>query len=161
MAILLSTEKKNLVNQIDYMELAIKEAVKAKEKREIPVGAIIVHKNGDVLAKAHNLVETRNDPTCHAEKLVIEKALKITGNRYLNNYDIWVTLEPCIMCVSLIKLTRIRRLYYGAEDKKDGAIDNGARLFSNWKSKTKLEVYSGFSAKKSEQLLKEFFKEIR
>ena len=161
MAILLSTEKKNLVNQIDYMELAIKEAVKAKEKREIPVGAIIVHKNGDVLAKAHNLVETRNDPTCHAEKLVIEKALKITGNRYLNNYDIWVTLEPCIMCASLIKLTRIRRLYYGAEDKKGGAIDNGARLFSNWKSKTKLEVYSGFSANKSEKLLKEFFKEIR
>ena len=161
MAILLSTEEKNLVNQIDYMELAIKEAVKAKEKREIPVGAIIVHKNGDVLAKAHNLVETRNDPTSHAEKLVIEKALKITGNRYLNNYDIWVTLEPCIMCVSLIKLTRIRRLYYGTEDKKGGAIDNGARLFSNWKFKTKLEVYSGFSANKSKKLLKEFFKEIR
>ena len=161
MATLLSTEEKNLVNQIDYMELAIKEAVKAKEKREIPVGAIMVHKNGDVLAKAHNLVETRNDPTCHAEKLVIEKALKITGNRYLNNYDIWVTLEPCIMCVSLIKLTRIRRLYYGTEDKKGGAIDNGARLFSNWKFKTKLEVYSGFSANKSEKLLKDFFKEIR
>ena len=161
MAILLSTEEKNLVNQIDYMELAIKEAVKAKEKREIPVGAIIVHKNGDVLAKAHNLVETRNDPTCHAEKLVIEKALKITGNRYLNNYDIWVTLEPCIMCASLIKLTRIRRLYYGVEDKKGGAIDNGARIFSNWKSKNKLEVYSGFSANKSKKLLKEFFKEIR
>ena len=143
------------------MEIAIKEALKARDKKEVPVGAIIVDENGYVIAKAHNLVETRNDATSHAEKLVIEKALKITGNRYLNNYDIWVTLEPCIMCVSLIKLTRIRRLYYGADDKKDGAIDNGARLFSNWKSKTKLEVYSGFSAKKSEQLLKEFFKEIR
>ena len=161
MAILLSTEEKNLVNQIDYMELAIKEAVKAKEKREIPVGAIMVHKNGDVLAKAHNLVETRNDPTSHAEKLVIEKALKITGNRYLNNYDIWVTLEPCIMCASIIKQTRIRRLYYGAEDKKSGAIDNGFSLFSNCGSKVKLEVYSGFSANKSEKLIKEFFKEIR
>ena len=150
-----------MVNQIDYMELAIKEAFKAKEKREIPVGAIIVHKNGDVLAKAHNLVETRNDPTSHAEKLVIEKALKITGNRYLNNYDIWVTLEPCIMCASLIKQTRIRRLYYGAEDRKGGAIDNGVRIFSNSRCKGKLEVYSGFSANKSEQLLKEFFKEIR
>ena len=143
------------------MELAIKEAVKAKEKREIPVGAIIVHKNGDVLAKAHNLVEIRNDPTSHAEKLVIEKALKITGNKYLNNYDIWVTLEPCIMCASIIKQTRIRRLYYGSEDKKEGAIDNGVRLFSNINSKSKLEVYSGFSANKSEKLLKEFFKEIR
>ena len=114
-----------------------------------------------MIAKAHNLVETRNDATSHAEKLVIEKALKITGNRYLNNYDIWVTLEPCIMCASIIKQTRIRRLYYGAEDKKGGAIDNGVRMFSNCRSKAKIEVYSGFSANKSEKLLKEFFKEIR
>ena len=143
------------------MALAINEALKAKEKQEVPVGAIIVDKNGNVIAKAHNLVETRNDSTSHAEKLVIEKALKITGARYLNNYDIWVTLEPCIMCASIIKQTRIRRLYYGAEDKKSGAIDNGVRLFSNCKSKVKLEVYSGFYANKSEELMKEFFKEIR
>ena len=150
-----------MVHLIDYMELAINEALKAKEKQEVPVGAIIVDKNGNVIAKAHNLVETRNDATSHAEKLVIEKALQITGERYLNNYDIWVTLEPCIMCASIIKKTRIRRLYYGAEDKKSGAIDNGVRLFSNCGSKVKLEVYSGFSANKSEKLIKEFFKEIR
>ena len=150
-----------MVCKIDYMELAINEALKAKEKQEVPVGAIIVDKNGNVIAKAHNLVETRNDATSHAEKLVIEKALQITGERYLNNYDIWVTLEPCIMCASIIKQTRIRRLYYGAEDKKSGAIDNGVRLFSNCGSKVKLEVYSGFSANKSEKLIKEFFKEIR
>ena len=143
------------------MELAINEALKAKEKQEVPVGAIIVDKNGNVIAKAHNLVETRNDATSHAEKLVIEKAVQITGERYLNNYDIWVTLEPCIMCASIIKQTRIRRLYYGAEDKKSGAIDNGLRLFSNCRSKDKLEVYSGFSVNKSEKLIKEFFKEIR
>ncbi len=150
-----------MVYQIDYMEIAINEALKAKEKLEVPVGAIIVDKNGNVIAKAHNLVETRNDATSHAEKLVIEKALQITGERYLNNYDIWVTLEPCIMCASIIKQTRIRRLYYGAEDKKSGAIDNGVKLFSNCGSKVKLEVYSGFSVKKSEKLIKEFFKEIR
>ena len=150
-----------MVCKIDYMELAINEALKAKEKQEVPVGAIIVDKNGNVIAKAHNLVETRNDATSHAEKLVIEKALKITGNRYLNNYDIWVTLEPCIMCASLIKQTRIRRLYYGSEDKKGGAIDNGVRLFSNINSKSKLEIYSGFYASESQKLLKEFFKEIR
>ena len=150
-----------MVCQIDYMELAINEAIKARVKQEVPVGAIIVDKNGNVIAKAHNLVETRNDPTSHAEKLAIEKALKITGNRYLNNYDIWVTLEPCIMCASIIEKTRIRRLYYGAEDRKGGAIDNGVRIFSNCRSKAKLEVYAGFSAEKSEKLLKEFFKEIR
>ena len=147
--------------KIDYMELAIKEAVKAREKQEVPVGAIIVDKNGNVIAKAHNLVETRNDATSHAEKLVIEKVLEITGKRYLNDYDIWVTLEPCIMCASIIKITRIRRLYYGAEDKKGGAIDNGFRIISNCTFKANLEVYSGFSANKSEKLIKEFFKEIR
>ena len=141
------------------MSLAIKEAIKAKKKKEVPVGAIIVGGCGSVIAKAHNLVETRNDPTCHAEKLVIEKTLKITGQRFLNNCDIWVTLEPCVMCAGLIKQTRIRRLYYGAEDKKGGAIDNGVRVFSD--NKTSIEIYSGFSATESERLLKEFFHNIR
>ena len=141
------------------MSIAIKEAIKAKKKKEVPVGAIIVGGCGSVIAKAHNLVETRNDPTCHAEKLVIEKTLKITGQRFLNNCDIWVTLEPCVMCAGYIKQTRIRRLYYGAEDKKGGAIDNGVRVFSD--NKTSIEIYSGFSATESERLLKEFFHNIR
>ena len=141
------------------MSLAIKEAIKARNKNEVPVGAIIVDGCGNVVAKAHNLVETRNDPTCHAEKLVIEKALKITGQKFLNDCDIWVTLEPCVMCAGLIKQTRIRRLYYGAEDKKGGAVDNGVRVFSD--NKTSIEIYSGFSADQSERLLKDFFHDIR
>ena len=141
------------------MSLAIKEAIKARKKNEVPVGAIIVEGCGNVIAKAHNLVETRNDPTCHAEKLVIEKALKITGQKFLNDCDIWVTLEPCVMCAGLIKQTRIRRLYYGAEDKKGGAIDNGVRVFLD--NKTSIEIYSGFSADQSERLLKDFFHDIR
>ena len=141
------------------MSLAIKEAIKAKNKDEVPVGAIIVDGCGNVIAKAHNLVETRNDPTCHAEKLVIEKALKITGERFLNDCDIWVTLEPCVMCAGLIKQTRIRRLYYGAEDKKGGAVDNGVRVFSD--NETTIEIYSGFCATQSERLLKDFFHNIR
>ena len=148
-----------MLNQIDYMSLAIKEAIKARNKNEVPVGAIIVDGCGNVVAKAHNLVETRNDPTCHAEKLVIEKALKITGQKFLNDCDIWVTLEPCVMCAGLIKQTRIRRLYYGAEDKKGGAVDNGVRVFSD--NKTSIEIYSGFSATQSERLLKDFFHDIR
>ena len=141
------------------MSVAIKEAIKARKKNEVPVGAIIVDGCGNVIAKAHNLVETRNDPTCHAEKLVIEKALKITGERFLNDCDIWVTLEPCVMCAGLIKQTRIRRLYYGAEDKKGGAVDNGVRVFSD--NKTSIEIFSGFSATQSERLLKDFFHNIR
>ena len=141
------------------MSLAIKEAIKARKKNEVPVGAIIVDGCGNVIAKAHNLVETRNDPTCHAEKLVIEKALKITGQKFLNDCDIWVTLEPCVMCAGLIKQTRIRRLYYGAEDKKGGAVDNGVRVFLD--NKTTIEIYSGFSADQSERLLKDFFHNLR
>ena len=141
------------------MSLAIKEAIKARKKNEVPVGAIIVDGCGNVIAKAHNLVETKNDPTCHAEKLVIEKALKITGQKFLNDCDMWVTLEPCVMCAGLIKQTRIRRLYYGAEDKKGGAVDNGVRVFSN--NKTTIEIYSGFSVTQSERLLKDFFHDIR
>ena len=141
------------------MSLAIKKAIKARRKNEVPVGAIIVDGCGNVIAKAHNLVETRNDPTSHAEKLVIEKALKITGQKFLNNCDIWVTLEPCVMCAGIIKQTRIRRLYYGAEDKKGGAVDNGVRVFSD--NKTSIEIYSGFSATQSERLLKDFFHDIR
>ena len=150
-----------MIDQIDYMDLALKEAVKAEEKKEVPVGAIIVNERGEVIAKAHNLVETKNNAICHAEKLVIEMALKIMKSRYLENCDLWVTLEPCVMCAGLIKQTRIKRLYYGAEDKKGGAVDNGSRIFSNKLVKPSLEIYSGISALKSEKLLKDFFQNLR
>jgi len=150
-----------VIDHIDYMELALNEAIKADKKNEVPVGAIIVNKNGEIIAKAHNLVETNNNSTCHAEKLVIEKALEIIGSRFLDDCDIWVTLEPCVMCAGLIKQTRIRRLYYGAEDKKGGAVDNGVRVFSNNKAQRSIEVYGGISSIKSEQLLKNFFQKLR
>ena len=150
-----------MIDHIDYMELALIEAIKADKKNEVPVGAIIVNNNGEIIAKAHNLVETNNNSTCHAEKLVIEKALKVIGSRFLDDCDIWVTLEPCVMCAGLIKQTRIRRLYYGAEDKKGGAVDNGVRVFSNNEAQRSIEVYGGISSTKSEQLLKDFFQKLR
>ena len=150
-----------MIDHIDYMELALNEAIKADKKNEVPVGAIIVNNNGEIIAKAHNLVETNNNSTCHAEKLVIEKALEIIGSRFLDDCDIWVTLEPCVMCAGLIKQTRIRRLYYGAEDKKGGAVDNGVRVFSNNNAQRSIEVYGGISSTKSEQLLKIFFQKLR
>jgi pyrimidine deaminase RibD-like protein len=99
------------------------------------------------------MVEFRNNPTCHAEKIVIEKALKITGHRFLQDCDLWVTLEPCAMCAGMIKQTRIKRLYYGAEDKKGGAVDNGPRVFSSNQVKSSIEIYSGISSKISKDLL--------
>tara|TARA_B110001452_G_scaffold93419_1_gene77113 strand:+ start:2798 stop:3256 length:459 start_codon:yes stop_codon:yes gene_type:complete len=148
-------------NQINYMNIAIEEAMKAKNKQEVPVGAVIVDDKGEVIAKAHNLVELNNNSTCHAEKLVIEKALHITGNRFLNTYDLWVTLEPCIMCAGIIKQTRIRRLYFGAEDKKGGAIENGPQVLKKDEANGSIEIYSGFSQDESELLLKDFFNKLR
>ena len=143
------------------MQLALKEAVKAEKKNEVPVGAIIVDHSGKIIAKAHNMVEFRNNPTCHAEKIVIEKALKITGHRFLQDCDLWVTLEPCAMCAGMIKQTRIKRLYYGAEDKKGGAVDNGPRVFSSNQVKSSIEIYSGISSKISKDLLNGFFTKLR
>ena len=150
-----------MIKQVDYMQLALKEAVKAEKKNEVPVGAIIVDHSGKIIAKAHNMVEFRNNPTCHAEKLVIEKALKITGHRFLQDCDLWVTLEPCAMCAGMIKQTRIKRLYYGAEDKKGGAVDNGPRVFSSNQVKSSIEIYSGISSKISKDLLNSFFTKLR
>ena len=150
-----------MIKQIDYMQLALKEAVKAEKKNEVPVGAIIVDHSGKIIAKAHNMVEFRNNPTCHAEKIVIEKALKSTGHRFLQDCDLWVTLEPCAMCAGMIKQTRIKRLYYGAEDKKGGAVDNGPRVFSSNQVKSSIEIYSGISSKISKDLLNSFFTKLR
>lgn len=150
-----------MIKQVDYMQLALKEAVKAEKKNEVPVGAIIVDHSGKIIAKAHNMVEFRNNPTCHAEKLVIEKALKITGHRFLQDCDLWVTLEPCAMCAGMIKQTRIKRLYYGAEDKKGGAVDNGPRVLSSNQVKSSIEIYSGISSKISKDLLNSFFTKLR
>ena len=150
-----------MIKQVDYMQLALKEAVKAEKKNEVPVGAIIVDHSGKIIAKAHNMVEFRNNPTCHAEKIVIEKALKITGHRFLQDCDLWVTLEPCAMCAGMIKQTRIKRLYYGAEDKKGGAVDNGPRVFSSNQVKSSIEIYSGISSKISKDLLNSFFTKLR
>jgi len=148
-------------NQINYMSIAIEEAMKAKNKQEVPVGAVIVDDKGEVIAKAHNLVELNNNSTCHAEKIVIEKVINITGNRFLNTYDLWVTLEPCIMCAGIIKQTRIRRLYFGAEDKKGGAIENGPQVLKKDEANGSIEIYSGFSQDESELLLKDFFNKLR
>ena len=150
-----------MFNQVDYMSFAIKEAVKAKNKKEVPVGAIIVDDKGIIIAKAHNLVELNNNSTYHAEKLVIEKVLHITGKRFLDKYDLWVTLEPCVMCAGIIKQTRIRRLYFGVEDKKGGAIVNGPQVLAKDEANGSIEIYSGFSQEKSKQLLKDFFKKLR
>ena len=102
-----------------YMKVAINEALKAQYIGEVPIGAVIV-KDNKIIARAHNLRETRQDPTAHAEYLAIQKAAKIVGSWRLEDCTLYVTLEPCVMCAGAIVMSRIPRVVYGASDPKGG-----------------------------------------
>ena len=103
-----------------FMKEAIKEAKKAYEKEEVPVGAVIV-KDGKIIARAHNLKETKIDTTCHAEILAIKKASKKLNSWRLENCEMYVTLEPCSMCAGALIQSRIKKVYIGTMDYKTGA----------------------------------------
>ncbi len=147
--------------QENYMEYAIKEANKAYLKGEIPVGAIILSENKKIIARAHNLIEKTNNVSNHAEKLVIEKALKKTNLRFLQNCEIWVTLEPCIMCFSLICMTRLKKLYFGAGSNSCNKCYSLNLNTLSKKLEHKIEIYQGFSENICSNLIKKFFKNLR
>lgn len=111
-----------------YMKLALKEAMKAWDKDEVPIGAIIV-KDGKVIAKAHNLRESKQQATAHAEILAIEKACKKLGSWRLEGCTLYVTLEPCAMCTGATILSRIEHVVYGAKDKKGGCIESCVEMY--------------------------------
>ena len=120
---------------------ALAEAYKAFKKDEVPVGAVIFNsQTGEVLAKAHNLVEKNKNPLAHAEMQAIEKALKKVNDKFLSGYSIFVTLEPCVMCAGAIAWARLDALYYGAADPKTGAIKHGAKVFTHPQTHHKLKA---------------------
>lgn len=143
----------------NYMQIALKEAEKAFNKNEVPVGAVIVDKGGNIIAKSHNLCEKYQNPTKHAEMLAIDKATKKLG-KSLKNCSIFVTLEPCAMCAQAISYARISNIYYAAGDSKFGAIESNNSIFNN-KSLFMPNIYSGIGIKQSQILLKQFFSNIR
>jgi tRNA(adenine34) deaminase len=144
----------------DFMDLALKEAQAAAARGEVPIGAVIV-KDGAVLAAAGNRTRELNDPTAHAETLAIREAGAKLGSERLTDCDLWVTLEPCPMCAAAISFARIRRLYYGAEDPKGGAVVSGARLYTLPTCHHVPDIYGGFGEADAAALLKEFFKDRR
>ena len=114
----------------DYMAQALAGARAAAERGEVPVGAVLVDgASGEVLASNGNRTEQDNDPTAHAEMLVIRRAAALRGSPRLEGCDLYVTLEPCPMCATAISFARIRRLYFGAYDAKGGGVDHGPRIF--------------------------------
>ena len=144
-----------------FMEIALQEARGAAKRGEIPVGAVVVSADGRVVARAGNYTRESCDPSAHAEVLAIRKACALLGQERLNDHDLYVTLEPCAMCAGLIAAARIRRLYYAASDPKSGGVEHGARVFNHPQSHHKPEVYPNVSEAESQQLLKEFFNNIR
>lgn len=142
------------------MQEAIELAQSAAEAGEVPVGAVVVHR-GEVIAAQANQMVARNDPTAHAEMLVISQALQKLGTGRLQECDLYVTLEPCAMCAGAIAHTRIRRVYYGAQDAKAGAVENGIRLFDQPSCHHRPEIISGLNGELSTKMLKDFFADRR
>ena len=142
-----------------FMKEALKEAKKAYDKDEIPVGVVIV-KDNKIIARAHNLKETKQNPTAHAEILAIEKAARKLGEWRLLDCDMYVTLEPCTMCMGAIILSRIKNLYIGANDPKTGACGSFVDL-SEYKFNHIVNISKGILQNDCEYIIKEFFSNLR
>jgi tRNA(adenine34) deaminase len=139
------------------MDLALEEARAAAARGEVPVGAVIVSEEGEVLAQAGNRTLELRDPTAHAELIAIRAAAGRLGSERLTGCDLYVTLEPCAMCAAAISFSRLRRLYFGAADPKGGAVEHGPRLFGQPTCHHAPEVYGGLSETAAVDLLKTFF----
>ena len=138
-----------------FMRMALREAETAFEQGEIPVGAVIVLDNAPI-AKAHNLTQTLNDVTAHAEMQALTAASHYLGAKYLNDCVLYVTLEPCVMCAGALAWAQIGKILYGASDPK-----KGYSLINTTLLHPKTEVIQGVLAKESQELLEAFFKGLR
>lgn len=143
-----------------WMDIAMEEAIAAASRGEIPVGAVI-SKGKRLIARAGNRTREFNDPTAHAEMLVIRDACLALESERLTGCDLTVTLEPCAMCAGAISFARIERLYFAAADEKGGAVENGTRFFSSATCHHRPEVYSGIQESRANALLTEFFQQLR
>ena len=139
-----------------WMQIAIHEAIKAEKEDEVPVGAVLV-KDGLVIAKAHNQPISTNDATAHAEIQLIRAAGKIQGNYRLTGTTLYVTLEPCAMCLGAMMHARIKRIVYGSHDPKTGVCGSSENLIDANCFNHKIDLVSGVLENECKQLLKKFF----
>ena len=145
-----------------YMAQALEQAELAAARGEVPVGAVLVDPAiGEVIAADGNRTREYDDPTAHAEMLVIRAGAGAKGKERLNGFDLYVTLEPCPMCAAAISLARIRRLYFGAYDPKSGGVEHGAKVFDHPTCHHKPEVIGGLVESEAGVLLADFFRARR
>ena len=143
-----------------YMKEALKEAKKAYDKLEIPVGAVIV-KDGKIIARAHNVKEQKKDTTKHAEIIAIQKASKKLNSWRLNDCEMYVTLEPCSMCAGALIQSRIKKVYIGTMDEKTGACGSVLNLLEDYKFNHMVDIEKEICKEECEKILKDFFRELR
>ena len=141
----------------DWMQTALTLAARAAASGEVPVGAVLVAPDGRPFASDGNRTLERNDPTAHAEILVIRHACQATGSQRLPGFDLYVTLEPCAMCAAAISFARIRRLYFAAYDPKSGGVEHGPAFFGRDTCHHAPEVYGGIAETEAADVLKRFF----
>ncbi len=142
---------------ISHMARALAEAEAAAARGEVPIGAVIVSPDGQVLASAGNCTREFSDPTAHAEMLVIRSVCAELAAERLTGSSIYVTLEPCPMCAAAISFARLKRLYYAASDPKGGGVEQGARIFNQPTCHHVPEIYPGIAEAEASALLKGFF----
>ncbi len=142
------------------MQEALKEACKAFERDEVPVGAVIVHKKR-IIARAHNQIVTLKDPTAHAEMIALTQAADYLRNERLINCSLYVTIEPCAMCAGACVLARVKKIIYGADDPKTGACGSVLNITNHKKLNHRIKIISGILREDCASLLKEFFKRKR
>ena len=147
-------------NKEYFMKEALKEAKKALKLEEIPVGAVIV-KDGKIIARGYNKKEIKKDATRHAEILAIEKASEKLDNWRLIDCEMYVTVEPCVMCAGAILSSRIKKVYIGTEDNRMGAVGSVLNLFDDYTFNHKVEYEKGILKNDCESLIKDFFKYLR
>ena len=146
--------------QEKFIKLAIKQALKAVQNDEVPIGAIIV-KDGVVLARAYNLVEKKQDPTAHAEILAIKKACKKLKSWRLDGAEIYVTMEPCAMCAGAIVNARISKVYFGAYENKSGGAVSKFSILTDSGLNHKTEFEGGIMQENCANIIKKYFKAKR
>ena len=143
-----------------WMQKAFREAERAFDADEVPVGAIIVHEE-QVVGRGHNLVEQLGDPTAHAEIMAVTAACDTLGRKFLHDCTLYVTLEPCPMCAGALVHARLKRLVFGAYDEKAGAVDTLYRIGQDERLNHQIEVVGGLEADRASSMLKAFFREKR
>ena len=143
-----------------YMKEALKEAQKSYNKEEIPVGAVIV-KDGKIIGRGHNLKETKNDTTNHAEIIAIKKSSKKLKSWRLTGCTMYVTLEPCTMCAGALIQARLDKVVIGTMDEKTGACGSVLNVVEDYKFNHRVEIEKGVMEKECKSIIQEFFKKLR